>query len=189
MTNQPDRTDRPIPLVDQAPALTRVAWSTEVVGQTLEALVVYLRGGRARVLRPIHAPALRVGWHPEHQPGDIVVDATRRYDLIPVLAHSTSWRFEGARVILTYVVVVEAPTELNEHLGDEPVVRADLARGDAMAPPTGVELAQVLEHAFRHLSWLVKDDAVVGAALPDWAGFLDGYEPEPFRAFGGSPPA
>jgi hypothetical protein len=42
----------------------------------------------------------------------------------------------------------------------------------------------VLEHAFRHLAWLVKDDEAVRAALPDWVAFLDTYAPEPFRAFG-----
>ena len=45
-------------------------------------------------------------------------------------------------------------------------------------------MPQVLEHAFRHLSWLVKDDDAVRTALPDWMAFLGAYEPEPFRAFG-----
>jgi hypothetical protein len=35
----------------------------------------------------------------------------------------------------------------------------------------------------RHMSWLVKDDVVVGDALEDWVSFLDRSEPEPFRAF------
>jgi hypothetical protein len=106
---------------------------------------------------------------------------------VPLLVHSTSWRLEGARVVLTYVVAVAPPEELNENLADEPVTRADLARGDAMGPPPEIGVAQVLEHAFRHLSWLVKDDEAVRGALPDWVAFLDGYEPEPFRAFGGPP--
>ena len=42
----------------------------------------------------------------------------------------------------------------------------------------------MIEHAFRHLSWLVKDDEAVLEALPEWVAFLDTYEPEPFRAFG-----
>jgi hypothetical protein len=42
----------------------------------------------------------------------------------------------------------------------------------------------VIEHAFRHLAWLVADDAVVGDALVGWVAFLEGYEPEPFRALG-----
>jgi hypothetical protein len=39
-----------------------------------------------------------------------------------------------------------------------------------------------LEHALRHLSWLVGDDPVVAEELRDWAGTLRSYEPEPFRA-------
>ena len=56
--------------------------------------------------------------------------------------------------------------------------------GDALTPPAEIGVSQVLEHAFRHLAWLVKDDEAVRAALPDWVAFLDTYAPEPFRAFG-----
>jgi hypothetical protein len=87
-------------------------------------------------------------------------------------------------VVLTYVVVVERPDDLDENLVDEPVSRAVLARGDAMGPPLEIGMSQVLEHAFRHLSWLVKDDDAVRTVLPDWVAFLGTYEPEPFRAFG-----
>lgn len=70
---------------------------------------------------------------------------------------------------------------------DERVIRADLARGDALGPPSDIGVAQVIEHVFRHLAWLISDDAVVGEALADRVAFLDAYEPEPFRAFGGPP--
>jgi hypothetical protein len=177
----------PEPVVEIAPALTNVAWSAEMVSQSLEGLLVYLGPEGARVLRPIHATTLRVGWPADRQPGEVVLAAARRYGLRPLLVHSTSWRLDGPRVVLTYVVAVERPGELNENLADEPVARADLARGDAMGPPPDIGVAQVLEHAFRHLSWLVKDDAAVRDALPEWTAFLDGYEPEPFRAFGAPP--
>lgn len=175
------------PVVEIAPALTNVAWSAELVSQSLEALLVCLAADGAHHLRPIHATTLRLGWPADRQPGDIVLAAARRYGLRPLLVHSTSWRLDGTRVVLTYVVAVERPAELNENLADELVVRADLARGDAMGPPPEIGVAQVLEHAFRHLAWLVKDDAAVRDALPDWTAFLDAYEPEPFRAFGGPP--
>jgi hypothetical protein len=182
----PPEPDRP-PVIELAPALTNVAWSKEMVSQSLEALFAYLGQDGAHHLRPIHAPTLRVGWPPDQQPGEIVAHAARRYGLAPLLVHSTSWRLEAGRVVLTYVVIVEHPQELNENLADELVSRADLARGDAMAPPPEIGVSQVLEHAFRHLSWLVKDDEAVRAALPDWAAFLDPYEAEPFRAFGAPP--
>ena len=180
MSREPDRP----PVVELAPALTNVAWSKELVSQSLEALFAYLGEDGAHQLRPIHASTLRVGWPPGQQPGDIVAHAARRYGLRPLLVHSTSWRLEDARVVLTYIVVVERPHDLNENLADEPVARADLARGDAMGPPPEIGVSQVLEHAFRHLSWLVKDDDAVRTALPDWMAFLGEYEPEPFRAFG-----
>jgi hypothetical protein len=100
--------------------------------------------------------------------------------------HSTSWRLDEGRLVLTYVVAVQPPAVLNENLVDETVARADLARGDALTPPSQIGVSQVLEHAFRHLAWLVKDDGAVRAALPDWVAFLDMYAPEPFRAFGPS---
>lgn len=180
MPPEPDRR----PVVELAPALTNVAWSKELVSQSLEVLLAYLGDDGAHRLRPIHAQTLRVGWPPDRQPGDIVAQAAGRYGLVPLLVHSTSWRLEAGRVVLTYVVAVERPEELNENLADEPVSRSDLARGDAMGPPPEIGVSQVLEHAFRHLSWLVKDDDAVRGALPGWVAFLSIYEPEPFRAFG-----
>jgi hypothetical protein len=175
------------PVVEIVPALTNVAWSAEVVSQSLEALFVCLAPDGAHHLRPIHATTLRLGWPADRQPGEIVLTGARRYGLRPLLVHSTSWRLDGSRVVLTYVVAVDRPEDLNENLADEPVARAELARGDAMGPPPEIGVTQVLEHAFRHLAWLVKDDAAVRDALPDWVAFLDAYEPEPFRAFGGPP--
>ncbi|HXY71096.1 MAG TPA: hypothetical protein VEM41_01005 [Actinomycetota bacterium] len=175
------------PVVELAPALTNVPWAADVVTQSLEPLFVYLGDGGAHHLRPIHAGTLRLGSRAGEQPGEVVLKAARRYGLVPLLVHSTSWRMDETRVVLTYVVVVEGPAELNENLLDEPVARADLARGDALGGVPEIAVIQVIEHAFRHLSWLVKDDEAVRAALPDWVAFLERYEPEPFRAFGPSP--
>jgi hypothetical protein len=179
--------DPPPPPVDRSPALTRAAFAPGVVAQSLEALFVYLGPDGPRVLRPIHVDALRLGWRADLQPGDVVVEAARRYGLTSLFVHSTSWRFVDGRVVLTYVVIVQPPGALDEHLVDEPVSRADLARGDATGPPVAIDVSQVLEHAFRHLAWLVADDAVVRETLPAWAQVLSTYEPEPFRAFGGPP--
>ena len=172
------------PVVQLSPPLSDVAWSSAFVSQSLEVLFVCLREDGAHHLRPIHAPTLRLGWGPDDEPGAIVLRSAARYDLTPLLVHSTSWRHQDSRLILTYVAAVEPPAALSEYLTDDPVARADLARGDALGPPTDIDVTQVIEHAFRHLSWLVKDDAVVGDTLAGWTGFLDRYEPEPFRAFG-----
>jgi hypothetical protein len=172
------------PVVQLVPPLSDVPWSADFGAQSLETLFVCLRARGASHLRPIHAPTLRLGWAPGPDPGQIVLDASTRYGLTPLLVHSTSWRHEGDRLILTYVVAVEPPDHLSEYLIEEPVIRSDLARGDALGPPTDIGVNQVIEHSFRHLSWLVNDDAVVGEALSDWVRFLERYEPEPFRAFG-----
>lgn len=173
-----------VPLVHQDAALSRVAWSAEIVGQSIECLFLCLRGNDVHLLRPIHSDSLRLGWRPNHEAGDIVVAACERYGLTPILAHSTSWRFESGRVVLTYIAAVEPPAVLNEHLTEEPVVRADLARGSAFAPPPEIGTAQVVEHACRHLAWLIQDDEEVAAAIPEWAAYLGTFAPEPFRNFG-----
>ena len=51
-------------------------------------------------------------------------------------------------------------------------------------PPPEIGVLQVIEHALRHLSWLVHDDPAIGEALPDWRPILERYQPEPFRALG-----
>ncbi len=180
MADRPD----PDPFVELGPPLTTVAWSNEFVIQSIEPLFVHLVSGGARYLRPQHAESLQLGLSPNDQPGQIVLDAAASYGLTPRLVHSTSWRLQQARVVMTYVAVVETPDALSHFLVDEPVRHAELARGDAFAPPPAIDVAQVLEHAFRHLAWLVKDDDEVRTALPGWIEFLDAYEPEPFRAFG-----
>jgi hypothetical protein len=180
MPRRPERE----PVVQFEAPLTSVAWSSAFVAQSLEVLFSYLAPDGAHRLRPIHAETLRLGFPPDRKPGEIVLEAVERYQLTPLLVHSTSWRHEAGRLILTYVAVVSPPDDLTRYLADEVVERADLARGDALAPPSEIGTAQVLEHAFRHLSWLVKDDLAVSEALSEWVTFLDRYEPEPFRAFG-----
>lgn len=183
MADPPDRD----PIVQFDPPLTSVAWSSAIIAQSLEVLLVYLDDGGAHLARPVHAASLRLGWPPDRKPGDIVMGAVERYGLTPLVIHSTSWRHDEGRLILTYVAAVERPTELGLYLTDEPVARTKLARGDAFGPPIDIGVTQVLEHAFRHLAWLVNDDAVVADRLRGWIGFLERYQPEPFRALGAAP--
>ncbi len=144
--------------------------------------MVHRAGGEIRVLRPVHADALRVGWAVGRSADEILTELLGRYGLVPRVLHSTSWRHVDDEVVLTYLVVVDGPADPGPHLVDEPVGRAALARGDATAAPASIGIAQVLEHALRHLSWLIADDAAVGAALPDWRPLLEPYVPEPFQA-------
>lgn len=165
------------------PPISSVSWSPALVAQTLEILAVGIRGGEIFWLKPVHAESLRVGLPRSAKPGEVVVEVMKGYPLVPRVVHSTSWRYEDGRVILTYVAVVEPPGELPAgSLTAVTVRRAEIARGDAMAPPQAIGVAAVLEHALRHLSWLVHDDPAIAASLGGWTKILAGYQPEPFRA-------
>lgn len=174
------------PLIEvMGPPISSVVWSASVVVQTLEILTVELVAGEIRWLKPLHAESLRVGLPVSGQPGEVVLGVMSWFPLTPRVAHSTSWRYEEGRVVLTYIVVVEPPERLpTDSLIPIPVARETIARGEAMAPPKAIGVAAVLEHALRHLAWLVKDDAAIAAALPDWLAILSDYTPEPFRALG-----
>ena len=165
------------------PPISTVAWSPELVAQTLEVLPVALRPDGLVWMKPVHADSLRVGLPAAAKPGEVVLDVLKWYPLEPVVVHSTSWRHEEARIILTYVAVVTPPAQLPaDSLVEMKVTRAELARGKAMAAPTAIAVEAVLEHALRHLSWLVKDDPAVTEALADWKSVLAAFQPEPFRA-------
>lgn len=165
------------------PPISTVKWSPELVAQTLEVLPVAMRDGVLFWLKPMHADSLRVGLSPASKPADVVLQAMSWYPLEPVLVHSTSWRHEEGRVILTYIAVVKPPSALpQDSLIELPVRRAELARGEAMSAPESIGVDAVLEHALRHLSWLIKDDPAVTRALPEWRDVLTVFEPEPFRA-------
>jgi hypothetical protein len=163
------------------PPIAGAPWSPDFLAQELELLIVARAGDALVTLRPVHAPSLQIGWGPGRSAEDVLVAALARYGLRPVVLHSTSWRRAGDQVVLTYLTVVEVTASLNRNLTAEPVARTDLARGDATAAPSAIGVQQVLEHALRHLAWLLADDAAVAAALPGWHELLAEYVPAPFR--------
>jgi hypothetical protein len=184
VTEPPEPADgrrRRQPVVELEGPLSQTAWSPNFVVQSIEVLFTYLRADGLHALRPIHADSLWLGLGPGSNPADVVLGAADRYDLRPIVVHSTSWRQADARVVLTYIAVVEPPTTRSPYLVDSPVIRSDLARGDATTAPAVIAVSQVLEHALRHLAWLARDDPAVAVALPDWGEPLREYVPEPFR--------
>lgn len=165
------------------PPVSRSPWSPDFVVQALEAIPIFLTESSIRWLKPVHAGSLQVGMPKGAQPAATVLDVIGWYPLRPRVVHSTSWRAAGDRIVLTYLVVVDPPGDLPAgSLVSLPVERADLARADAMAAPPRIEIGAVIEHALRHLKWLLADDPAIRRELPDWAGALTGYAPEPFRA-------
>ena len=164
-----------------APPIAQAPWSDSFVAQTIEAYLVCLRPDGLRHLRPIHARSLRLPMAVGREPADLVAEAVRRYGLRAIVIHSTSWRGEPGRLILTYLAAVEAPDALDPYLADEPIRRVELARGDATGAPPEIGETQVLEHGLRHLAWLLRDDPAVSRELASWAPALAAYVPEPFR--------
>ena len=165
------------------PPISSQPWSPEFVAQTLEVLPVMLEPRGLFWLKPVHAESLRVGLGPKQKPHEAVIEVLAWYPLEPIVVHSTSWRHEEGRVILTYVAAVTPPSNIpSDSLVMLPVARAELARGEAMAAPKKIGVDSVLEHALRHLSWLVRDDPAVMQALGAWTELLAEFQPEPFRA-------
>ena len=149
----------------------------------LEAIVLCLTDDGIRHLSPHGRETVRAGWEPALDPTESIVDAIAALGLAPTMAHSTSWRIADRQLLLTFLVVVEAPGDLPPTYDSQLVARVELARGRATGPPASVQLSQVVEHGLRHLAWLVGEDAAIHAAMPGWTQALAGYAPEPFRAF------
>lgn len=165
------------------PPISSRPWSADFVAQTLEVLPVGLNEDGLFWMKPVHADSLRVGLGPSANPHDTVLEVLGWYPLEPIVVHSTSWRHEEGRVILTYIAVVQPPASLpDDSLITLPVQRAELARGGATSAPKAIGVDAVLEHALRHLSWLVNDDPAVMEKLAGWKEPLADFQPEPFRA-------
>ena len=154
---------------------------------SLEAIVLYLDASGIRHVYPHGRETIRAGWDPDLDPTESIVDSVAALGLAPTMVHSTSWRIVRRQVVLTFLVVIDPPSELPAACEVEQVGRAELARGRATGAPSAVHLSQVVEHGLRHLAWLVDEDDAIHHALAPWADALAAYRPEPFRAFGHDP--
>jgi hypothetical protein len=172
------------PFVEKiGPPVSRAPWSSDFVVQAVEVLPMFLTPESIVWLKPVHAESLQVGLAKGAKAAEVVLEAIGWYELQPRVVHSTSWREAHDRIVLTYLVVVDTPGDLPaDSLVGVPVERAELARVEAMGSPGAIAVAAVIEHALRHLKWLLGDDPAVRRALPEWAPALAGYDPEPFRA-------
>jgi hypothetical protein len=154
---------------------------------SLEAVVLFLDDEGIRHLSPHGLQTVRAEWDPDLDPHEVIVDAVAALGLRPIMVHSTSWRVVRQLILLTFLVVVEPPTDGSDTYETELIARAELARGGATGPPPEVHLSQVVEHGLRHLAWLLREDEAIHTALADWSRVLSEYDPEPFRAFGREP--
>jgi predicted ATPase/CRP-like cAMP-binding protein len=150
-----------------------------------EILPVYLVEGQPWMLRPQGAASFQVDAG-TGVPARLVAGALENASLEAAIVHSTSWRYQGGRLVLTYLAVLPEPgSEQRRAPGFEavPIMRAELARGTAREAPQEVDVAQVVEHGLRHLSWLSRDDPAIRDHLNrSWLDLVERYLPEPFRA-------
>jgi hypothetical protein len=153
---------------------------------TLEILVLWADVRGIRRLRPSAGGEVHVDGAPPDHPTLSVRLAVEAMGLVPRFVHSTSWRYQAGRVVLTYVAVVDPPVGSVDDFVDEAVTRANVARSGALEPPRIITMDQVLQHTIQHLAWLIRDDPAAREALGPWRPFLDGHRAEPFRAFDGA---
>ena len=178
--------DRPSRNIDSMPGpLSEALWSPDFVMQAIEVLPVSLRRGRLWSLRPEHADSFVVAWPASARPEEVAERAMVQLGMEPAVLHSTSWRHADKEVVLTYIAVVSPDSVPPPSWQITEVARSQLARGDATAPPSSIDIMQVQEHALRHLAWLRQDDPTIATLLEDWSDALSDYIPEPFRALGG----
>ena len=180
--------ERPSSEIEGLPApLSELPWSADFVMQAIEVLIVSQRKDEIVCLKPDCAPSFVIGWPAGRRPEEVAAHALSGVGLTPLVLHSTSWRHAGQEVVLTYLAVAAADAVLPESWEIASVAHTELARGGATTPPPVIGIEQVLEHALRHLSWLMQEDEAIIASLPGWQDALLGYSPEPFRALGGPP--
>jgi len=149
----------------------------------LEILPVFVDAGTVWRLRPRGASS----WCLPYRGGAVREAALRCLASVGVevaALHSTSWRQEGDLVLLTHLAVLPSPAGDLEGFERRRVRPGGLARGTAVSPPARIEVEHVVEHALRHLAWLIGEDPAIRLALePGWRGPLRPYRPEPFRVF------
>jgi class 3 adenylate cyclase/CRP-like cAMP-binding protein/tetratricopeptide (TPR) repeat protein len=166
-----------------AGAIQQVAEPEDRGGTVIEILPVYLKDGEIWWLRPSAGMSLQVEGSGSAHPGDAVMAALAGYGVRPIAVHSTSWRFERGRLVVTYLAVLDDADPSVDGFQAAEARRRELARGTAFEPPPTIEIDHVVEHALRHLAWLGRDDPVIKELLHGgWFRALESYEPEPFRS-------
>ena len=94
------------------------------------------------------------------------------------LLHSTSWRFEAGRVVLTYVALPDpAPGPC---LRPVPLVSRCASAGPLAPSPESVSTDDVAAHACRHLAYLRHTDPLVerrARAAPELWALIDEFVP------------
>jgi hypothetical protein len=150
----------------------------------IELFPLYLDGEAIEYLQPVGGSSWRLALPPgAPHPHQVVHGALAQLGGTPVMVHSTSWRYESGHVVLTYVAVLPAPPVPRAGFQSQRVAPQDLAHSTATRPPGGIEVGAVVNHALRHMAWLLRTDPSVAGALREaWSRALAPYHPDPFRS-------
>lgn len=149
----------------------------------VELLPLLLRDGGIYRYQHETLESWQVAFEPSRHPGDVARSELTRLKCEPKVIHSTSWRIQDDRLVLTYAAVLSGGG-LRDGFREVRVQPLSLARGTATDAPQDIGIEQVVEHALRHLAWLAREDEPVRSALgADWEEALSPYNPEPFSAF------
>jgi hypothetical protein len=141
-----------------------------------EIIPLSVRGSRLFLLSPDQSGSWLVpctgGAHPEHSVARVLVDA----GLHARVVHSTSWRHEKGRLVLTYVACLDEEPMTHSPLAAREVCRQSMARGTPTSAPERITFGQVVEHGLHHLAWLVGHDRAVRNSLTGaWIRALSPY--------------
>lgn len=177
-TFEPICTGGPLNRDTQGATLTELPDGRQVV---LEIVPVSQRAGVIYWVRPLGPSLWQIDFTFEEDPCRQIINLLARYSCSPLIVHSTSWRYEANRMILTYLAALPATHALNEGWICQAADGDFLARGSALEPPAEVDMRAIVNHALRHLAWLALDDPSIGAALrTPWIRALEAFLPAPF---------
>jgi hypothetical protein len=151
----------------------------------LEILPLLVEDGVIHYLAPRGRPSWLARCARTAHPCDQITRLLTRRGSRPVVLHSTSWRYRGGNLVLTYLAVIPErfPPARVPDFQLRGLSTHEIARGSATHAPPTVAIEHVIAHAVRHLAWLSRDDPAVRDALsPGWRAALRAMRPEPFRA-------
>ncbi len=156
----------------------------------IEIVPVFLGAESIYWVRPRDNSSWQIQFGSDAHPNDIVAHTVRELKSTPLVVHSTSWRFQRENLVLTYIAVISNHQVFNNGFEAVEVRPRYITKGTTTGPPEAIEIAEVVEHALRHLSWLSRDDVSVAKALPkEWVEALEPFPPQPFRAYQLSEPS
>ena len=106
------------------------------------------------------------------------------FDPGQTIVHSTSWRYECDRLLLTYLAVLPQGRWVDQWMATqriyvEPIGAVEAQHGDHLFPPEQIERHYVLAHALDHLASLSTYDPAIQAVLePGWREILQSRFPK-----------